>query len=68
MPQKFQPVTAKQIVARVKEQLKVDLPLESVLLQQPLSALGEVAIARRLNQRVLPGSGHALTVRVLKKV
>ena len=62
-----QAVSAKQVVAAVREKLRVELPLESMALPAPLAALGEHAVPLRFDPALVKGQ-HALTVHLKKRL
>ena len=59
-------VTADQLLRKIQEKKKVDLPAASLLLSEPLG-LGEHTVPLKFDKRFLPGT-HSLTVLVKKKL
>ncbi len=61
------PVSAAQVLAAVRDKRKVSLPAASLLLQTPLSTLGEHEVRLRFDTAHIPGQ-HALSVHLKKKL
>jgi ribosomal protein L9 len=61
------PVSAKQVLAALREKRKVSLPAASLLLPAPLATLGEHEVRLRFDTAHIPGQ-HAMTVHLKKKL